>query len=182
VDPITGECSCPVGSAIIEKNSAGQYLPIKQCIQCPDGTYPGPSGPVFQCRGCPEGKIYDTNLVPWKCNCNLTSYVVAGDDCVPIAGSQIITTNYPVNLAKSLQFTNEETIDKNIDGITSIASSDTFDHFYLISGYQCLKGLNAQSCQVLANLCVMQMYDLNNPVCKLYKYINDLSPAVPNSE
>lgn len=125
---------------------------------------------------------YDTNQTPWKCACDLTTYITAGDECVPIADSTVITTNYPVNIAKSLQYSNEETIDKNIDGIITVASSDLFDQLYLKSGYECLKNIESQSCQALANLCVLQLYDQNNPVCKLYNYINELRPSVADSE
>jgi len=167
----------------LEKNIAGQYNPVKECFQCPNATYPGGTNSVYECRQCPEGKIYDKNFNPWKCSCNLTSFLEAGDKCIPISDSQKIISDYPINIAKSIQYTNVETIDKTVDGISSVASSDTFDYLYLKSGYDCLKRTNMLSCQTLANLCVLQMYDQTNPVCKLYNYINDLRPALAtNSE
>lgn len=81
-----------------------------------------------------------------------------------------------------MSFNNEETLDKNIDGQFTIASSDTIDYLYLKSGYECMKYSTPISCQILANLCVLQLYDQNNPICKLYNYINNLKPSIPGSE
>lgn len=105
VDKTTLECICPSDYAIIEKDTSGQYLKTKECLLCPDGTYPGPDGPVYECKACPEGKTYDTNVSPWVCKCDSKNYITAGDICVPISDSQFVTTNYAVNLAKGLTFT-----------------------------------------------------------------------------
>lgn len=182
VDPLSLECACPKGYAVTEINSVGQYITTKSCIQCPAGAYPGPTGPVYNCIACPPGKNYDTTTNPWTCKCDLTTYVAAGDTCISIADSQFITTNYPVNVAKSLTFNNEEKENKDVDGTIAIANSDTIDYLYLKSGYECLRYSNVQSCQALANLCVLQLYDVNNPICKLYIYINNLRSPVEDSE
>jgi meckelin len=185
IDEKTGECACPKGNALIEKNIYGQYLIVKECIACPEGSYPGPNAPVYACKPCPINKSYDTNRNPWVCTCNMTDFITAGDSCVPISDSQYLTSNYPINLAKSLTFTFQETIDINVDGTLTIASSDTFDYLYLKSAYSCIKGAdpeNYKSCQVLANLCVLQMYDFNSPVCKLYTYISNMKPAIASTE
>ena len=181
VNPKTLDCDCPDGSAIIEKDFAGEYLKEKICQICPNGTAIG-SAPIYECSYCGDGKIYDKTQTPWTCTCDLTTFVKAGNDCLPITEAQFITTNYPVNIAKSLIFTNEETLDKNVDGSMTIANSDTIEYLYLKSGYECLKTSKISSCQTLANLCVLQLYDKNNPICKLYKYINDLKPNVLNAE
>lgn len=164
----------------MEKDRAGDYLSTKECYECPTGTYPGPSGPVYACVACPEGMSYDTSQNPWKCTCDLTLYIASGGTCVSISESQTITSNYPVNSAKTIQFTDEE-LQNSSDGTITI-NSDTIDYLYLNSGYQCLKDVNSRYCQILANLCVLQMYDQTNVVCKLYLYLNNLRPTVANSE
>jgi hypothetical protein len=136
---------------------------------------------VYSCKACPYGQIYDTSSSPWKCACQISNQVVAGDECLPQADSQIITNLYPINVAKSLTFNNLETADTNVDSTLTIANSDTIDYLYLKSAYKCLSNLEAKSCQVLANLCVLQLYDQNNPICKLYLYINNLRPSVTGS-
>ncbi len=183
INPETGECDCPENHAILEKNiTTNTYFNTKICELCPEGTFPGPTGPVYACEACSKGKVYDTNLNPWACTCNKTITIEAGDYCVPIQGSQLITSTYPPNIAKSLQFGNLENIDKGVDGVVTIANSDTFDQLYLKNGYECLQNINAKSCQVLANLCVLQMYDYESQACRLYNYINDLRPPVKTQQ
>jgi hypothetical protein len=48
------------------------------------------------------------------------------------------------------------------------------------SGFRCLKERNIKACQILANICVLQMYNLQLVPCQLYKFINDLQPAQRN--
>lgn len=105
----------------------------------------------------------------------------AGDICIPLQDSIFFTTTYPVNTAKSLTFDFAETSDPLQDSVISVASSDTIEYLYLKSGYKCLKESDIESCQTLANICVLQLYDLENSACKLYKYINSLKPNVENA-
>jgi len=152
---------------------SGNYLSIKQCLNCSENAYPGPPFPVYSCRACPNGQKYDKKISPWKCICELTDQVVAGDECVPLSDSKFLTDTYPLNAAKSLTYNNQETNNERVDSTLTIASSDTFDFLYLKSAYHCLASLETKSCQILANLCVLQLYDENNPVCKLYQFINN---------
>jgi len=45
-----------------------------------------------------------------------------------------------------------------------------------------LKESDIESCNSLANLCVLQMYDKENSACALYNYINGLKNSVGNGE
>lgn len=166
---------------ILEKNLSGEYLETKECFECADNTYPGPPLPAYYCKACPDNQSYDKSSTPWKCACISPNQVVAGDECLSLADSQIITNLYPLNVAKSLTFNNLETGDSNVDSTLTIANSDTIDFLYLKSAYNCLNNINSKSCQVLANLCVLQLYDQNNPVCKLYQYINNSRESVTDS-
>lgn len=177
-----GECICDSGYAIQEKDPiSGKFYTTKKCIQCPSDGYPGPNGPVYACKLCPYGKIYDKNRNPWLCTCDLTSFVTAGDICIPTAESLPITTSYPVNTAKTLKFNFAETTDPLQDSVISVSSSDTIEYLYLKSGYKCLKESDIESCNALANICVLQMYDVENSACALYKYINKLKSPVANA-
>jgi hypothetical protein len=166
---------------VLEKNSSGEYLDSKECFKCADNTYPGPPLPVYNCKACPDGQTYDKTSTPWKCSCVLSNQVAAGDECLPLSDSQIITNLYPVIVAKSLTFNNIETADSNVDSALTIANSDTIEFLYLKSAYHCISNLEAKSCQVLANLCVLQLYDQNNPICKLYQYIYNSRSSVTDS-
>jgi hypothetical protein len=60
---------------------------------------------------------------------------------------------------------------ENAKTITIISSM--INYYYLDSAFNCLYYENIKSCQNLANLCVIQMYDESNPVCILYNTINN---------
>jgi hypothetical protein len=102
------DCDCGPDEIIVEKDLAGNYLPFKECVKCPNNTYPAANPPAYECKACTGGKVYDKTSNPWKCVCDLTNYVAAGDDCIPMADAQYILTNYPPNLAKGLNFYNAE--------------------------------------------------------------------------
>ncbi len=156
-------------------------MSTKQCFKCSHNTYPGPPLPVYSCKACPSGQKYDKTTIPWKCTCEIALQVAAGDECVLLADSKFITDAYPVNAAKSLTYNNQETSNLRVDSTFTIASSDTIDYLYLKSAYHCLSSLDTKNCQILANLCVLQLYDQNNPVCKLYQYINDQRETVTDA-
>ncbi len=42
-------------------------------------------------------------------------------------------------------------------------------YYYLDAAVGCTEFKNVQKCQLLANLCVLQMYNSDSVVCKLYK-------------
>lgn len=177
-----GECFCPENFFVQESDLlVDTLLPYKQCKECPPGTYPGPDGPVYECKACPYGKIYEKNRNPWECLCDLTAFTTAGDTCIPISESIFLTTSFPINTAKSITLNYAETSDPLQDSTISVSSSDTVDYLYLKSGYKCLKESDIESCNALANICVLQMYDQNNPACKLYNYIASLKKVKVDS-
>lgn len=107
---------------------------------------------------------------------------MAGDICIPLSESLLITSLFPVNTAKSLTFNFAETTDPLQDSVISVASSDTIEFLYLKSGYKCLKESDKESCNALANICVLQMYDKENSACALYNYINNLKNPVGDGQ
>jgi len=151
-------------------------------VLCPNETFPGPIGPAYACKPCDNGKIYDRNRNPWECVCDLSKYISAGDICIPLSDSLLLTTTFPLNTAKSLTFTLAETTDPLQDSVISVASSDTIEYLYLKSGYKCLIESDIESCNALANICVLQMYDKENSACSLYSFINSLKNSVGNGE
>jgi hypothetical protein len=162
---INGECSCPSNFFVQETDLlVDKLLPYKQCKECPKGTYQGPNGPVYECLAC-----------------DMTRFTIAGDICIPISESIFFTTNFPINTAKSILFNKAETSDPNKDSSIFISNSDTIDYLYLKSGYKCLKENDFKSCNILANICVLQMYDQNNSACSLYNYIKGLKNPFVNS-
>ena len=179
---LAGECFCPQNFFIQETDLlVDTLLPYKQCKECPKGTYPGPNGPVYGCKVCPYGKIYEKNVNPWECICDIEKFTNAGDICIPMAESIFLTSNYPINVAKSVTYNKAETSDPLKDSSISISNSDTIDYLYLKSGYECLKENNNVSCNAHANICVLQMFDQNNSACKHYNYIRAQKKTVEDS-
>ena len=181
IDAVTQECYCPANNAVIEKDVNGNYLTVKQCVPCGAGDYPGGGAAVYACKACPPGKIYDKSYTPWQCVCDTTNYVTAGDVCFLRSDAQFIINGYPENSAKGLTLDNMEVADSTVDSSQAISSSDTISYLYLKAAELCLKQSDTKSCQVLANLCVLQMYDRTNPVCILYEYINNLHDPLPGA-
>jgi hypothetical protein len=108
INPSYHDCSCGDGEIIVEKDIAGNYLSSKICMKCPNNTYPVPQPPAYECKACPEGMINDKTSNPYKCVCDLTNFVTAGDECIPLEDAQFILTNYAPNSAKGLNFYNAE--------------------------------------------------------------------------
>jgi hypothetical protein len=65
-----GECECPSGRVLVERDGHGGLLPAKRCLPCPTGTYV--AGPA-ECRACPAENM-EASTTGTGCNC-LTGYV-----------------------------------------------------------------------------------------------------------
>lgn len=63
----------------------------------------------------------------------------------------------------------------------TVAESNLFKHFYLQSAIGCKNYQNIQDCQVLANLCVLQLYNEQTIVCNLFQSIVVESTPLRNS-
>jgi hypothetical protein len=48
------DCSCPTNWALVEKDSVGQLLTNKTCVQCPTGSIIKTSVSLYQCQSCPN--------------------------------------------------------------------------------------------------------------------------------
>lgn len=57
----------------------------------------------------------------------------------------------------------------------TLDSSDTIYYLYNEAAVGCTVYSNPESCQILANLCVLVLYNQGHPLCKLYR--NSVSKA-----
>lgn len=184
ISPSTGDCNCSQGYAITEKDSNGHYLTTKQCTQCNEGAYQylGENTPVYECKRCPLRKIYDTNTTPWNCECATDFYVEFGGECFERVEANYLNTLYPSSGATSVLMSDAETDQPRVLTSETISDSATIRELYFKSAFKCLKFNNKKACQTLANLCVLQMYNLQNVVCKAYQFINNLRDSLENKK
>ena len=108
------------------------------------------------------GKSYD-------CECK-AGYAAAGDGCVnrvdlEAFDSSIPTTGRDTITYRSLQLADGELDAKEPDAVVSAV----FRHYLVEAGVGCWKDRVPRHCQVLANLCVLTLYDQASPACRFLK-------------
>lgn len=178
----TGDCDCKSGFVILEKDINNLFLNSKLCSECAKGSYQfiNENTPLYECKQCPPKMIYNTNTIPWSCECDSNFYVEFGGECFDKIEANFLNTQFPSSGASSVLLTDAETEQPKVFSSVTISESNVIKELYFKSGYRCLKEKHKKSCQTLANLCVLQMYNLQSEVCKLYKFINDLQPPIEN--
>ncbi len=183
ISTTTGDCVCPSGNKIVEKDSLGNYLSQKQCVQCPIGQYQGNTNfPIYDCAQCPPNMLYNNNTTPWTCECDTNKFISSGGECLDKVEATFFNTDFSSTSASAVQMSFAETTDPNVFTQETISQSDVIQYYYFKSGYKCLKELDNKSCQILANICVLQLYDTQSTACKLYDFINNLQKTIPNEE
>jgi len=135
---------------------------------------------IISILACPTNMSYDTS-VPSKCVCNKPSYTEAGSDCIETSVAQNITNNYAINNIITLKYNKELELKKNSDGSWAldnyvITNSNTISMLFLDNAYKCSQKQDTKACQVIANICVLHLYDTTNDACKI---ITDLSAGLP---
>eukprot|EP00743_Colponemidia_sp_Colp-15_P005392 GILK01005794.1.p1 GENE.GILK01005794.1~~GILK01005794.1.p1 ORF type:complete len:1050 (-),score=117.21 GILK01005794.1:142-2940(-) len=173
------ECICASNSIIVEKGQDGAYLSSKTCVTCANAssTYPGPQQPakVYACTSCGTNKQYDTSTTPWSCVCS-TGYTAAGDSCVTTTNFNTIDTSNPVSAAIKVQYRDAQPF-----GSVSV-TSDTLRYYYMKAAVNCKLYKDLTACQVLGNLCVLQLYDPSTyTVCYLFTQIGLLIGTTVNN-
>lgn len=192
-NPVKG---LPTGRSIVTKKLVEIYdevtgFPIgKDCLRCPGGTavittdlyqtgqeYHFTAGVKFtadphQCSSCPDPNMFfDTD---YSCVCS-NGYILTGEASL---GAQTCIERYPTissGYAK-VEFKSPRNIVGSNTGSDFSLESMTFSHLYLKAASDCeyfkgATGKSLQSCQTLANLCVMSFYDKESPACKQFETI-----------
>ena len=151
---------------------------VKECSEeCLPSAYPGPPGStVTNCTPCPyEGQVYNYLTVPPSCECDVNKgYVRAADRCVPETFTEqftVSTSPFSESFANQVSYSAIET--QTGDGTWSLSTfahqSGTLQYYYMDAAVGCTTFKDVKKCQLLANLCVLQVYNEDAVVCKLYK-------------
>ncbi len=197
IDPQTNDCKCSENQ-IIEENP---FENVKYCRNCTENETPAPleSNLKTFCFKCPEGQFLQKSGNVFICSCFI-NYVKTGSRCFPQGQIDVISSRFPSLSARNIIFKyldysentsiynslkkttttvsglqgGESTVTSVTDKLTeSTVISDLIDYLYLDNANSCLHRDNTTACQVLANLCVLQMYDETNPICAIYNTINN---------
>lgn len=163
----TGSCKC----------AGNQYLSLVgatyQCTNCPDGTFTeeGLIGvstqSYYSCQPCPlKGQVWSVN----KCECPV-GQVAKGTFCVDQADYTAIVGTYNPETSDTVNYREVETGVSTTLGSDKTDPSNTFTTLLPESLFTCLKYQNIKQCQILSNLCVLQMYDPNAAPCKAIRTI-----------
>ena len=167
----SSECECNGNYEFIEEFSYNTtHLSTKQCLTCSSpNTYTGPNS--YSCEKCPDSNM---TRIDFQCQCNPNSYYSSENSCIPINDSQVILEQYSIQNSIQMVYTNLQ----KASGISSytLQLSDTLNYFYLKAAYFCQMIQDPISCQNLANLCVLQLYNLQTEVCLLYQSITNSRP------
>lgn len=181
VNDNTHQCVCQNYEAIVEMSPDGSYLDNKQCVRCAPDTYQGPYS--LNCQACPSSGMNRTQENDYQCQCE-TTYTASGPLCLLSSTLQPIEGQYPLTQAHQVVYTEHES--STGDGTYTLSVSDTFDYYYLQSANACMNYGTPKDCQALANLCVLQVYNGDTDVCKLYKLLlkgagEAVNPADPDA-
>lgn len=188
------ECSCDPDNfeVVIERADDGSYLTTKRCQSCGSlNYYPGPT--AHECKVCPDpGMIRESTT--YECVCDPNGYKQSGDTCVSTSEAEGIESIYPLETARNVIYYEHES--SGSIGTYALSASSTFTYYYLQAARNC-SNYNSDSsteddsdynydydsirgCQVLANLCVLQLYSEESTVCKLYQNLMQSRTIVEN--
>lgn len=176
IEIATNECACDSADyeIIDEKSDSGTYLGTKQCVACSPTYYPGPN--FFECEACPDRTNMERNVINYACQCK-SGFLESGDACVSTDQLSDINNDYLTAAAFTVIYNYAESTSGT--GAISLTQSDTYSYFYYKSARDCNDG-HAKSCQTLANLCVLQLYNLNTEACNLYKALGVGKISMPD--
>eukprot|EP01038_Epipyxis_sp_PR26KG_P012906 gene12906-17295_t len=165
------DCSCPTGKVLQETDVVGNKLSEKVCASCPSGkqviTYDTSiagknyKSNKYACQSCPDPNMkMSLTSGTYSCSCG-TGYTTVG---VTAIGAQsclktTLTTTYSSLVTKASQVTYT-----TIGTITS----QTMKHYFLQAASRCLyygSPADVKYCQILVNLCVLQLYDDKAEAC-----------------
>ncbi|KAI9328026.1 transmembrane protein 67-domain-containing protein [Zopfochytrium polystomum] len=157
-------CLCDPGQYLMTRDAQGIPLTKALCKNCPKASYP--SDDLSTCISCP-----DANMIPnyssdtgYECLCNTT----IGFSAQPVG-------NQCVNSTSLLSQSSQNTVDyPNAVGPSGLSApirnfpSDFFSEYLAYASNLCSSEWDEEACSLLANLCVLQMYNQKSAACKSY--------------
>lgn len=166
--------ACTVDNYIPYLTSAGTV----NCRECPYGQYAIKQVTTGSCVKCPHPRQqYVSVNGQYKCTCSAdTEYQdLDGTTTCILKTDTSKLTEYSPDV-----YINYRQVER--PGTKSLSSakvqSPFFSYYYKEAYYKCLVNLNITACQVLANMCVLNMYSQDSTMCKVIINIQSTLPTV----
>lgn len=106
----------------------------------------------------------------WTCTCPTDEWTASADTCVSNADIASLSTLYNIEYGRKITYYSVLDINNAIT-TQSLSYSDTFNYYYYDAAIGCSIDEDPQKCEILANLCVLQLYSEQSTVCLLFETI-----------
>ena len=167
---------CPFGTIAVEyddlgnpitSTSNGEDVKTIACRKCDDDEYSGPATRSnWQCKTCPDPNM---EFVETTCVCK-EGFKSAGASCISNEQEDKLRSDgFTDNgLEFKVEYNNVRQVGRS-GSSTEAFTSDVFKYYYFQSAVGCRENNDQRMCQVLANLCVLNLYNERTMACKLFK-------------
>eukprot|EP00833_Pecoramyces_ruminatium_P008275 jgi/Orpsp1_1/1182307/evm.model.c7180000080766.1 len=154
-------CTCPTGFYIVEEYDINENAYYAVCKECPENSYP--TEDLSKCIYCTGDTKPALIKGKYQCSC-YDNILVNNNYCIDEDSMYIIGREF----SGISRITYKDIV--GTDDKTSITVESDFIQQNFIEAYmKCDDGENQTACQMLGNLCVLQLYDEDSPACVAYK-------------
>jgi len=138
------------------------------------------SGDRYECALCRAPMFIDSDN-EFQCRCPSGTHIatLSGGGCVSVANATYISNIY--DLAESARIDYGPHQLQRLGAGPVVAASALFAHYFLDSAVHCKLRRDVTSCQIMANLCVLTMFNKEHAACQLLLEVSEGSDAVSNN-
>lgn len=156
-DTSTLECGCAASLGLVEVDLSGVIQSAKSCITCTAGSYLHNG----VCTACADPYMQAS---AGTCACS-AAYTQVNDVCLNTATYNDIQTTYPASSAYTVKYNDVESA---AGGSTTSVTSAVLSQWFYEAAVKCKRQAGVEWCQMLANMCVLQMYETSASACALF--------------
>ncbi|TPX32052.1 hypothetical protein SmJEL517_g04744 [Synchytrium microbalum] len=164
-------CTCPALQYLALRNAAGTQLATGVCTACPFGSYP--SSDMTTCISCPDYNMlasFDATTSSYICTCRQD---VGGYLATPVSNVCITTAE-----SAAVSTTGAGTVTYyNIPSGTMTITNTLLTSMYLRAASKCQYEWDVASCELLGNLCILNLYDESTAPCATYERVAAQRPG-----
>ena len=151
-----------------------------KCRKCAENEYSGPVKKAnWQCKTCPDPNM---EFRETTCVCR-EEFKTAGDACISNEQAKSLSDDgfAEDGLEFKVEYNNVKQVGRS-GSSTEALISDVFKHYYYQSAVGCRDYDDQRMCQILANLCVLNLYNERTIACKLFKALQKESERVASEQ